>query len=330
MSSMSTEPTSAIGDGLDGVRAPLVRAQHVPGSIYTSPEVLALEKGKIFLRDWLCVGRVEEIANAGDFMTFRITGEPLVVTRNGKGDINAFSDVCRHRGVEVAQGSGNAKEFSCPYHGWTYDLNGDLVGAPFTRGVEGFDPAKCSLKPIKIDDWAGFLFVNFDPDAEALSEFIGEINQKTDHLKTGRCRLWHKFVIDLECNWKLVPENLADWYHLEVLHKTTLGNYTPADAVRFELFERGAYTVNYQSGPMAPDAKSQFGPIPWFADRDNTYAFSFYLRPNLNFFARIDEFLTMVAWPTGPDTSELHVYVLFPEEWFGEPDFEKRGQSYTD
>ena len=116
MSSMSTEPTSAIGDGLDGVRAPLVRAQHVPGSIYTSPEVLALEKGKIFLRDWLCVGRVEEIANAGDFMTFRITGEPLVVTRNGKGDINAFSDVCRHRGVEVAQGSGNAKEFSCPYH----------------------------------------------------------------------------------------------------------------------------------------------------------------------------------------------------------------------
>lgn len=142
--------------------------------------------------------------------------------------------------------------------------------------------------------------------------------------------MWHKFVIDLECNWKLVPENLADWYHLEVLHKTTLGNYTPADAVRFELFERGAYTVNYQSGPMAPDAKSQFGPIPWFADRDNTYAFSFYLRPNLNFFARIDEFLTMVAWPTGPDTSELHVYVLFPEEWFGEPDFEKRAQSYTD
>ncbi len=330
MPSMSTGPTSAIGDNLDGVRAPLGRAQHSPGQVYTSPAVLELEKQKVFLKDWVCVGRVEEIERPGDYMTFRLAGEPLIVARNENGDIKAFSNVCRHRGVEVAQGAGNAKEFSCPYHGWTYDLSGDLLGAPFTRDVEGFDRAKCSLKPVKVDVWGGFLFVNFDPDCEALIDFIGVIGGKTEHLKTEKCRLWNKFIIKLACNWKLAPENLADWYHLEVLHKTTLGNYTPADAVRFELFERGGYTVDYQSGPLAPNGESQFGPIPWFGDRDDTYAFSFYLRPNLNFFARIDEFLTMVAWPTGPDSCEHHGYILFPEEWFDQPDFEERAQAYGD
>ena len=327
MPSIPAATGAAIGDGLDGIRAPLVRARHVPGNIYTSPEILEVEKQRIFLRDWLCVGRVEEIAEPGDYMTFRLAGEPLIVARNENGDINAFSNVCRHRGVEVAEGAGNAKEFSCPYHGWTYDLNGDLLGAPFTRGVEGFDRAACALKPVRVDTWGGFLFVNFDAAAESLNDFIGAIGASLDHLQTDRCRLWQKFVIKLGCNWKLAPENLADWYHLEVLHKT---NYTPADAVRFELFERGGYTVDYLSGPLAPNGESQFGPIPWFADRATTYAFSFFQRPNLNFFARIDEFLTMVAWPTGPDSCEHWGYILFPEEWFGEPDFERRAQAYSD
>ena len=221
-------PILEVGEGLEGVKSPLSMAHHVPGYIYTSPEVFELEKQEIFLKDWLCVGRVEEIGKPGDYATFRLAGEPLVVARDEQGDINAFANVCRHRGVEVAQGQGNLKEFSCPYHGWTYNLKGELLGAPFIKGVEGFDPKTCRLKPVKVDSWGGFLFVNFDTECESLTDFFGDLLAQTGDLKPGRMRLWDKFVVNLECNWKLAPENLADWYHLETLHATTLGHYTPA------------------------------------------------------------------------------------------------------
>ncbi len=153
---------------------------------------------------------------------------------------------------------------------------------------------------------------------------------QTSHLKPERARLWDKFVVNLECNWKLAPENLVDWYHLETLHSTTLGHYTPAERVSFELLERGGCTVRYMSGPLTPDAKSRFGPIPWLADEEDTYAYSFYPHPNMNFFARIDEFTFFTAWPTGPETTEHHVYIMFPEEWFEQPNFAERAKVYSD
>ena len=171
MTAVADIPTPSVGEGLEGVKSPLSKARQVPGYIYTSPEVFELEKQEIFLKDWLCVGRVEEIGMPGDYLTFRLAGEPLVVARDEQGDINAFANVCRHRGVEVAQGQGNLKEFSCPYHGWTYNLKGELLGAPFIKGVEGFDPKSCRLKPVKVDTWGGFLFVNFDTECESLSGF---------------------------------------------------------------------------------------------------------------------------------------------------------------
>ena len=323
-------PILEVGEGLEGVKSPLPMAHHVPGYIYTSPEVFELEKQEIFLKDWLCVGRVEEIGKPGDYATFRLAGEPLVVARDEQGDINAFANVCRHRGVEVAQGQGNLKEFSCPYHGWTYNLKGELLGAPFIKGVKGFDPKTCRLKPVKVDSWGGFLFVNFDTECESRTDFFGDLLAQTGDLKPERMRLWDKFVVNLECNWKLAPENLAGWYHLETLHATTLGHYTPAERVSFGLFERGSYTVSYLSGPLAPGGESLFGRIPWLAGRDDTYAFSFYLRPNMNFFTRIDQFLFMIAWPTGPETTEHHIYLMFPEGWFEQPKFAERAQAYSD
>ena len=160
----SAQTDHLIGEGVEETRQPLHSARHLPGYVYTSPEILALEKEKIFMRDWLCMGRVEEIENPGDYMTFRVLGEPLIIARNEKGEINAFANVCRHRGVEVASGSGNLKEFSCPYHGWTYDLEGRLVGAPYMKEAEGFDPKSCRLSPLKCDTWAGWIFVNFDSE----------------------------------------------------------------------------------------------------------------------------------------------------------------------
>jgi len=97
------------------------------------------------MRDWLALGRVDEIENPGDYMTFRVLDEPVIICRDNDGNINAFANVCAHRGVEVANGAGNLQEFSCLYHGWLYDLEGKLIGAPYMKEAEGFDPANCRL-----------------------------------------------------------------------------------------------------------------------------------------------------------------------------------------
>ena len=109
-----TRPRPQLGEGLDGARSALNRARHLPGYIYTSAEIFQREKENIFMKDWLCVARVEEVEKPGDFMTFRIMDEPAVVARDRDGKLNAFANVCAHRGVEVASGEGNAEEFTCP------------------------------------------------------------------------------------------------------------------------------------------------------------------------------------------------------------------------
>ena len=138
MASGSLAQSSGTGhsanEGLESVKKPVEQARHLPGYLYSDSKLLDLEKQKIFMKDWLCVAREEELEKIGDFMTFDILGEPLLLTRDENGALNALVNMCSHRGVEVADGSGNAKEFSCPYHGWLYDLEGKLIGASTVFG----------------------------------------------------------------------------------------------------------------------------------------------------------------------------------------------------
>ena len=251
-------------DILGLTRAPVRHARHLPGEIYTSPELFAREKDEIFLRDWLCLARVEEIEKPGDYMTFRIMGEPVIVARNDAGEINAFANVCRHRGVEVTSGAGNLKEFSCPYHGWTYDLEGKLVGAPYMKEAEGFDPTSCRLKPIQSALWAGWIFIAFDDDAPAFEDFVGEFDGEFGFLRQEDLRTGDKIVTELNCNWKLVVENLMDFYHAKTLHGTTFGAFVELDmdAIPFTRLANGGFSMFYTSGAMLPGGKPPMGNIP--------------------------------------------------------------------
>ena len=145
-----------------GTQAPLHQARHLPGDFYTSHETYELEKERIFQKDWLCVGRVEEFEKPGDYLSLCIADEPIVVVRDEESQLRAFYNVCRHRGTEVAAGQGNTKRFACPYHGWTYDLCGRLRGAAYTQEIENFDMRQYSLVPLKLDTWGGFIFINFN------------------------------------------------------------------------------------------------------------------------------------------------------------------------
>ena len=328
-------PRSAIpglsAEGLDGIRRPIGSARHVPGAFYFSPEIEALEKQNIFMKDWLCVARVEELANPGDYMAFRVMGEPAIVVRDDDGVLRAFSNTCAHRGVEVVRGEGNTGHFSCPYHGWSYDLKGALTGAAFMEETEAFDPGRCGLPPLWLDIWAGWVFISFDDEARPLADFVAHFEQEFGFLRQQDCRLAVKVEVEFDCNWKLLVENLLDVYHAATLHAKTIGaKRGRADKYPFNLFERGGTSMFYHSSPMVPGGKSLFGKMPWLADRPDNFACSGHLSPNMQLIARSDNVHPFVIWPLGPDRCRVVNYTLFPEQHFARPDFAEKAEVYRD
>ena len=319
-----------IKDAVARTLNPLDEARHLPGAVYTSAEVLALEKERIFMRDWLCMARVEEIENPGDYMTFRVLGEPVLIARAEDGEINAFANVCRHRGVEVASGEGNVKEFSCPYHGWLYDLKGNLQGVPFMKNVKDFDFKNCRLKTLKTGIWAGFVFVSFDPDVEPLEDFVKDFEAAFGMLKMEQCRLADKLVADLDCNWKLVVENFMDYYHVQTIHTETFGGAIDMAELDFEIKERGFFSSFYDAAPMVIGQKRLFGKMPWMAQHTESFACTGILAPNLQMFARIDDVQPFVIWPLAPDKTRVIVYTLMPEANFKDPEFDTKIKDYVD
>lgn len=311
-------------------QAPLLQAHHLPGDFYTSPHTYELEKERIFQKDWLCVGRVEEFEQLGDYLTLRIADEPIVVCRDEEGRLNAFYNVCRHRGTEVAVGQGNTTSFQCPYHAWTYDLSGRLKGAPFTKEIENFKLSAYRLVPLKLDTWGGFVFINFDPDSCGLLEFLGDFAEEFAPYRPQDLRLAIKFVIEYDCNWKATAENLVDIYHLAALHSASFGPHQPLESYEFRL-TTGGYFGRFQGvSPMTADGKPRFDFIPWLSGKHLEYGYSSHLRPNMGFYARQDNIHYVTEWPIGVEKSLAVVHMLFPKQYFDLPDFAQRVKVYED
>ena len=307
---------------------PIEAARHTPGFVYTSPEVLAREKERLFLKDWLCVGRVDEFPNAGDYRAFRLLDEPVLIVKDAAGTLNAFANVCQHRGVEIASGGGNVKEFMCPYHGWLYDWQGQLVGAPYMKEAEGFDPKTCRLPRLKLETWVGWVFVSFNPAAPPLVAFLGEIAATFEVMRQQDLRTAYTFEITLDCNWKFVCENLLDFYHADTLHSATIGAYYVTDRSRYRLLPRGSFVTTYKTNTQVDGGKPLFGPIPWVADNGEDFAINGYLAPNLSLFARCDNINGYMTWPLGPDRCRMICYHLIPPAFFADPDYDRKIQRY--
>jgi Rieske 2Fe-2S family protein len=315
---------------MSATRAALNRASHATGEIYASKEVFRREVEVFFKRDWLYAGRVEELADPGDFMTMRVADEPVIIARDKTGSLNAFYNMCVHRGVEVAYGSGNTRSFKCPYHGWVYALDGQLTGAAYMKESDGFDLKDCRLRPLQLDVWRGNIFINFDPQAEPLNDAIAEFEKDFAFLGWEKCRLGNRIVLDLDCNWKFVHENLMDFYHVGVLHAKSFGaNFSWTDD-NVSLKPDGGMSIFYDAGPPTPGAEPLLGKMPWLEDRPHSFACTGYRAPNLTFFGRIDCIRPMIAWPVDEASTQVIIYHLFPETFFDRPDFEETLKIYRD
>jgi phenylpropionate dioxygenase-like ring-hydroxylating dioxygenase large terminal subunit len=199
----------------------LSRASTIPRRWYVDPEFLQAEKEKIFLKTWQPVAHLDQVARPGDFVASQIQEEPIVIARSAKGEIHAFSNVCRHRAHPVVTGSGNRTSLQCPYHGWTYGMNGRLLAAPEFEGVNEWNKSEVRLPSLSMEMWGPYIFVNIDSKSVSLREILGKIPSEVDQAgyPVAEMQFVERREYEVQCNWKVYIDNYLEGYHIPMAHQ---------------------------------------------------------------------------------------------------------------
>jgi choline monooxygenase len=255
-------------------QAPLAEASTIPAPWYADPRIAELERLNVFSRTWQLVARTDQVQNPGQFVSTRLVGEPILVVRGNDRVLRAFYNVCRHHAAAVVtQPCGHASLLHCPYHGWNYGLDGSLKGMPEFEGVKNFDRRQNGLIPVSVDTWEGFVFVNLDPGAEPLRQFLGGLIPRVAPLGIGKLRFFERKTYDIACNWKVFVDNFLDGgYHVPHLHK---GLSSVLDYKQYTIENEDRYCL--QSSPMVASAED----AATGATRKGDRAWYFWQYPNL-------------------------------------------------
>lgn len=207
---------------LDALTAPLGTARSLPPSWYLDPAVFEAERDRVFAHGWLPVCHASDVHDPGDFATLTFAGEPIVVVRQRDGSIAAFANVCRHRSMTIMEGVGHAAALQCPYHLWTYRLDGSLASAPDMVASGRVDTSGVCLTQHRVELWHGWVFVNVDPDAPALAHQVPGLTERVADWDLGRMRKVSVVRSAGEWNWKISVENALESYHHRGAHPATL------------------------------------------------------------------------------------------------------------
>ena len=196
----------------------LAHASTLPAPLYFAPATFDEEKTRLFSTTWQLVGHTRQAANPGDYFTFDLAGEPLLIVRGDDGQVRGFYNVCRHRAGNPASGCGTRKLFRCGYHGWTYKLDGKLLVTPEFDGVEDFDPADFGLTEVRLGIWFNLIFVNLDADADPLEDALGQLPVQAERFDFCNMKFSSGRTYDMKCNWKTYIDNYLEGYHVPSVH----------------------------------------------------------------------------------------------------------------
>jgi choline monooxygenase len=274
---------------------PLDQAWTIPSPWYFEPRVGELEQQSVFAKTWQVAGRVDQVRDKGSFFTADLAGEPIVVARGDDGQLRAFYNVCRHHAAAVVtEAEGCAKQFRCPYHGWTYGNDGALKGMVEFEGVCDFDRAKNGLVPVRADTWESFVFVNLDGRAAELRDSLGAIPGIVAPLQlTKKFKYFDRRVYTLQCNWKVYVDNYLDGgYHVPHAHKG-LSSVIEYTKYTIENFERACL----QWSPLSSGSKKESGVAATRQGR----AFYLWIYPNFMINAYEGVMDTNLVLPMGVD-----------------------------
>ncbi|HSI40191.1 MAG TPA: SRPBCC family protein [Xanthobacteraceae bacterium] len=220
---MFVQPEAALAEAAG---QPFENARAMPPSVYSSPEFLAREVASIFSKEWICVGRSGALAKAGDYLTYELAGQPVVVLRDRENQLRAFSNVCLHRMSTLAEGSGNKRALVCPYHAWTYNLEGRLIGAPFMAQTTGFCKDDYVLPSIRCEEWLGWIYITLDRDRSSVASTLAPLEEMIGRYEMENYVECFRETHVWDTNWKVLAENFMESYHLPVCHADTVGGHS--------------------------------------------------------------------------------------------------------
>jgi len=300
------------------VAVPFERAHAMPKSVYTSAAFAAQERAEIFAKDWLCAGRAETLKEPGDYLTMTIAGEPVIVLRDKDGQLRGMSNVCRHRMSTLLEGRGHVRAIVCPYHAWTYNLDGSLRGAPAMAANEDFCKDKIALPAVRVENWLGWIMVTLNPDAPPPHQALGDVEKLVGHLDMGAYVETFQETFRWTTNWKVLAENFMESYHLPVCHAGTIGGSVdlmqmtcPDGTLAFNYH----YIVKNDSVPLAlahPSNTTLQGD-----DRRITWLLAIY--PALMITLTPGYFWYLALTPQGPDQVDVLFGGGMSADWMADP-----------
>ncbi|MFO1056899.1 MAG: aromatic ring-hydroxylating dioxygenase subunit alpha [Dongiaceae bacterium] len=309
---------------LAGLERPTEAATGLPSIAYTSDEFLALEQELLFAPGWVYAGAAAELPEPGARRAVTVAGRPLLLTRNRAGEIRAFHNVCSHRNaLLVREGGRPGPTITCPYHAWSYDLDGRLlrtpdIGGPGVASCAGLDKGALGLKPVRAASWAGLVFVNLDGEAPPLEQFLRPLTERWSAWDLGQLRFGGSRTYELATNWKHAVENYLESYHLTWVHPG-LNSYSRVDD--HYCFFAGPDICGQGTERYAPgDFEGVRLPGPDLPAGDAVRAEYPVLLPNLMTGLQADHFYIIDVIPLAPGRTRERFDIYF----FGEAALEER------
>jgi len=299
----------------------------LPGRYYTSPEIYAEEQERIFTERWVCAGRAAEIPEAGDYVLRRIAGESVIVVRGRDGALRAFYNVCRHRGTRLCEEpQGRFSEtIQCPYHAWTYTIDGQLIGSPHMNEVPGFDKGDYPLHTVPLETWEGFTFVNLAREPQAFAQAFASLAGRFSRFNLPTLKSARRIEYDVAANWKLVFQNYSECLHCPVIHPG-LAKLTPYTSGANDLFDGpflGGYMVmTKEGGSLTLSGRACGAPVGVLPTEDQHRVYFYSLFPNLLLSLHPDYVMFHTLWPEGPGRTRITCEWLFHPDSFRQPGFD--------
>jgi Rieske 2Fe-2S family protein len=301
-------------------------ARTLPGRYYADPAVFALEQGRIFGEMWVCVGRAEEVGRRGTFVCKTIAGESVIVARDRGGQLRAFHNVCRHRGTPVCTvPRGEASSFRCPYHAWTYGLDGHLLGAPMLGELRahGFDVDDAALAPVAVESWEGLLWLSLHPAPSAVANqaapALADLARFARY-RLGDLRIGKTIEYQVAANWKLLVENFMECTHCAPMHPE-LCRAVPDFRSGLTSQERGAELAG-EFQAFTVTGKASRPRLPGLLEEDSHRVRALVLLPNILMLLTPDHVVVLLLLPRGTDRTEVRCDWLFDPGAVANPAFD--------
>src|SRR5713101_2585084 len=284
---------------------------------FVSPEIFAEEHEQIFSKQWVLVGHQSQTAKAGDYFVAEVANESLIIVRDKRGETHGFFNVCRHRGTRLREDRNGrlSAAIQCPYHAWTYALDGRLIGAPHMDDVSGFDKTDYSLHAVNLTLWEGFIFVNLADSPTSLEEWFAPLAGRFSHWNLPLLRSARRIEYDVRANWKLIFENYSECYHCPGVHPA-LSKLTPYDSAENDLSEGpflGGFMQITKGNSLTMSGNACALPVGDVNAEDFHRVFYYSAFPNMLLSMHPDYVMVHQLWPQSPDRT------LILCDWFFHP-----------